>query len=160
MSDHDEALDAEAFAQRAEHCRTAMAQFEWLVGSWLGHGTHGGEARVCHVETRYLFDGSFLESRERIYTPSGELEHEDLTIFGSAPESGPSEFFAVVYMPGGLAIHYRVEVNVDTILCEPEEFGARLSLLQTGNGYRARIFYPDEDGAWFEDAVVDYEGRQ
>jgi hypothetical protein len=159
MSDHDEALDAEAFAQRAEHCQQAMKQFAWLAGSWLGYGTHGGESRVCHVEARFLFDGTFLESRERIYTPSGELEHEDLTIFGAAPESGPSEFYAVVYMPGGLAVHYGVEVNGDSILCEPEEFGARLSLLQTGNGYRARVFYPDEEGTWFEDAVIDYEPR-
>lgn len=160
MSDDEETLDAESFERRAGHCRTAMRQLDWLTGSWIGHGMHGGEARVCHVESKLLFDGTFLECRERIYTPSGELEHEDLTIFGAAPENGPSEYFAVVYMPGGLAVHYRVESSLDTILCEPEEFGARLSLTQTGDGYRARIFYPDEGGAWIEDAVVDYEPRQ
>jgi len=160
MSEHDDVVDAESLAKRADACRASMRQIAWLAGSWTGHGTHGGEPRVCHVESRFLFDGTFLESRERIFTPSGTLEHEDLTIVGASPEHGSSEFWAIVYMPGGLAVHYAVEFHNGTIVCEPQEFGARLSLQQTGDGYRARIFYPDEAGSWFEDAVVEYEPRQ
>ena len=114
---------------------------------------------MCEVETRLLFDGTFLESRERIFTSVGVVEHEDLTIYAAAPEDGPGVLVATAYMIGGLVVRYRVGVSGETITCDPEGIGARLSISRSEDGYRVRIFYPDETGAWAEDAVVAYEPR-
>lgn len=162
MTDEQEndALEAEAWARRADQCRGAIARLGWLVGSWRGHGTHGGSPRVCEVETRLLFDGSFLESRERIYTADGVLEHEDLTIYVADPDAGHASFWATAYIRGGLAIRYKVHASGNEIVCEPEMFGARLAIQRVDGGYRVRIFYPNDDGGWIEDAVVEYEPRE
>jgi hypothetical protein len=151
------AFDTERWDRHAESSRQAISQIEWLVGRWIGHGEHDGAPRVCEVETRLLFDGSFMESRERIYTAAGILEHEDLTVYGASPEDGPDDLWAHVYMAGGVALRYRVQVFNDSVLCEPEGLGSRLSIQRDGDGYKVRIFYPDDHGSWVEDAVVEYE---
>ncbi len=145
--------------RRALECREAVERIAWLAGTWRGQGTQDGVARVCEVETRLLFDGTFVESRERIYTSAGDLEHEDLTIYGASPETGPGALWAASFMNGGVAVHYNVRVSGDAITCEPTEIGARLAIDRISNGYRVRIFYPDEQGAWSEGAVVDYTPR-
>jgi hypothetical protein len=161
MSEQEEAqaLDAEAWERRAIECRASVERLAWLAGSWRGHGTQGGVARVCEVETRLLFDGTFLESRERIYTSAGVLEHEDLTVYGAAPEDGHGALWARSFMVGGLAVSYRVRVTGAGVTCHPDGLGARLAIERTDEGYRARIFYPDDNGAWAENAVVEYTPR-
>jgi hypothetical protein len=161
MSEQEEAqaLDAEAWERRAIECRAAVERLAWLAGSWRGHGSHGGVARVCEVETRLLFDGSFLESRERIYTSAGVVEHEDLTVYGASPEDGPGALWATSFIAGGLAVSYRVTVSDTSVTCDPEGLGVRLAIDRTADGYRVRIFYPDDTGAWAENAVVDYTPR-
>ena len=154
------ALDAQAWERRAALCRDRIARIGWLAGSWRGHGLHGGVPRVCEVETRLLFDGGFLEARERIFTPEGIVEHEDLTIYGVDPDEGPGTYWATAFIRGGLAVKYVVHVSGEQIVCDPEQFGARLSIMRTGDGYRVRIFYPDGQGGWLEDAVVEYLPRE
>ena len=161
MSEQEEAqaLDAEAWERRAIECRGAVERLGWLAGSWRGHGTQGGVPRVCEVETRVLFDGTFLESRERIYTAAGIVEHEDLTIYGASPEDGPSALWARSFIAGGLAVSYRVHVSGTSVTCDPEGLGVRLAIDRTDEGYRVRIFYPDDNGGWAENAVVEYTPR-
>ena len=161
MSELDEAraLDVEAWERRAAECRASLSRLEWLAGSWRGHGVQGGVARVCEVENRLLFDGSFLESRERIFTSTGILEHEDLTIYAAEPENGPGALGATSYMAGGLVVRYCVTVSNETITCDPEGVGARLARERAEDGYRVRIFYRDDEGVWAEDAVVVYAPR-
>lgn len=162
MSEQEEAraLEAEAWERRAAECQASIARLSWLAGSWRGHGAQGGVARMCEVETHLLFDGTFLEARERIYTSAGVLEHEDLTVYAASPEDGPGAIVATAYMVGGLVVRYRVGVSGETITCDPEGIGARLSIARSDDGYRVRIFYPDESGAWAEDALVTYEPRR
>lgn len=145
--------------RRALDCREAVGRIAWLAGTWRGHGMQDGVARVCEVETRILFDGTFVESRERIFTSDGVLDHEDLTIYGASPEQGPGTLWAESFMHGGVVVHYNVRVSGDAITCEPTELGARLAVERTSAGYRVRIFYPDEHGAWSEGAVVEYTPR-
>jgi hypothetical protein len=152
-------MSEQDWERHAAACREAVERLSWLAGVWRGHGTQGGVARVCDVDTHVLFDGSFLESRERIYTSDGVLEHEDLTVYGATPEDGVPALWAESFMRGGHAVRYRVHVSGSTITCVPESFGARLSIDRTADGYRVRIFYPDEQGAWTEDAVVEYSPR-
>jgi hypothetical protein len=154
------ALDAQAWERRAALCREQIDRIAWLAGSWRGHGLHGGVPRVCEVEARLLFDGSFLEARERIYTPEGALEHEDVTVYGADPDGEQSPYWAMAFIRGGLAVRYTVHVSGDQIVCDPDQFGARLSIARDGDGYRVRIFYPDNRGAWVEDAVVEYAPRE
>ena len=161
MADEDEAraLDAEGWERRAAECRDSVGRLAWLAGEWRGHGTQGGVPRVCEVESKMRFDGTFLESHERIFTSAGVLEHEDLTIYAASPEDGPGVMTATAYMVGGLVVRYRVSVSGESVICEPEDLGARLAISRTDDGYRVRIFYPNERGAWTEDAVVEYTPR-
>ena len=62
-------------------------------------------------------------------------------------------------MAGGLAVSYRVRVTGLGLTCHPDGLGARLAIERTDEGYRARIFYPDDNGAWAENAVVEYTPR-
>jgi hypothetical protein len=152
-----EDLDQLHWDRRKAECRDAILQLGWLVGRWRGHGEVADGLRVSDVETKVLFDGTFIESRERIFTARGELEHEDLTIYGAAPEKGPGELWANLYMLGGIAARYKVTVLGDNILCEPEGMGARLSIARADDGYRVRVFFPSETGGWVEDATLTYE---
>jgi hypothetical protein len=152
-----EELDEVQWERRRAECRDAVAQLGWLLGRWRGHGDSPAGARVSDVETRVLFDGTFVESRERIFTNRGEVEHEDLTIYGAAPENGPGELWAHLYMAGGISARYRVTVLGDNVLCEPEGFGARLSLTRAGDGYRVRVYFPSETGGWVENSTLAYE---
>jgi hypothetical protein len=152
-----EDLDQVHWDRRKAKCRDAVAQLDWLVGRWRGHGEAPSGPRISDVETKVLFDGTFIESRERIYTAHGELEHEDLTVYGAAPEKGSGELWANLYMIGGITTRYRVTVLGDNILCEPEGVGARLSMARAGDGYHVRVFFPGETGGWVEDAMLTYE---
>ncbi len=150
-------LDEVRWESRKNACREEVAQLSWLVGRWRGRGESTNGTRVSDVETRLLFDGTFLESHEKIYTAAGDLEHEDMTIYGAAPEKGRGELWAQLFMLGGLTTKYSVTIFGDTILCEPEGYGARLSFLREGDGYRVRVYFPDGRGAWVEDASLRYE---
>jgi hypothetical protein len=152
-------MSEQDWERRAAQCRNAMSRLSWLVGSWRGHGTQNGVARICEVETQLLFDGTFLQSRERIYTSAGVVEHEDLTVYNASPDEGADAIWATAYMIGGNVVRYRVHVSGGTVTCEPEGFGARLSIERLADAYRVRIFYPNDAGAWTEDAVVDYTRR-
>lgn len=152
-----ESLDERAWAQRTEQCRAAMEQLRWMLGRWRGRGETSSGIRVSDVETRLLFDGTFVESRERVYATSGELESDDITIYGAAPEKGPNEVWAHLYMLGGITARYAVNILGETMLCEPEGYGARLSITQQDDGYRVRVYFPDGKGNWIEDAALTYE---
>ena len=150
-------LDEEDWEQRRLACCRAILQLRWMVGRWRGQGTSSSGPIVSSVESRMLLGGTFLESRERTYRSSGQLESEDITIYGAAPEKGPGELWAQIYMLGGVSLRYTVYVYGESVLCEPEGYGARLSFMRDGDGYRARVYFPDADGLWVEDATLHYE---
>jgi hypothetical protein len=152
-----EQLDEAHWNRRRAECRDTIATLAWMFGRWRGHGESPAGPRISDVETKAIFDGTFVESRERVYTARGELEHEDLTIYGAEPERGPGEMWAHLYIPGGIMTRYRVSVLGDNVVCEPEDFGARLSIARAGDGYRVRVFFPGEAGGWVEDSTLTYE---
>lgn len=104
-----------------------------------------------------LFDGAFIRSHERTFTSSGQLENEDMTVYGASPEKGKGELWADLYISGGLTTRYTVTVFGDTILCEPKGFGARISYAREGDGYRVRVYFPSERGGWTEDSSLRYD---
>jgi hypothetical protein len=150
-------LDEAGWERRQAACRAEIAQLDWLIGRWRGRGESTTGTRVSDVETQKLFDGTFLRSHERTYTATGELEQEDMTVFGSSPEKGEGELWAHIYMTGGLTTTYNVTIFADTVLCEPRGFGARLSFAREGDGYRVRVYFPGERGTWVEDSSLRYE---
>ena len=56
------------------------------------------------------------ESRERIFTSAGVLEHEDLTVYAASPEEGPGVLVATAYMVGGLAMLFGKYVVLPTAI--------------------------------------------
>jgi hypothetical protein len=128
-----------------------------MVGRWRGHGRSTIRPLISEVETRPLLDGTFLESRERVYTTDGQLDYEDLMIYGAAPEKGAQALWAHLYMLGGVSTRYTVDAYGESVLCEPEDYGARLSFVREGDGYRARVYFLDAAGLWAEDATLHYQ---
>lgn len=148
--------EVERWERYARECRDLVRQLEWLAGRWRGHGDSSAGPRVTELQVRLLFDGTFLESRERAYGASGELEHEDLTLYGASPGE-PDELWAQLFMPGGIVTGYAVTVFGDTMLCEPQGLGARISYLREGDGFRVTIYFPDGKDGWVKDSVLTYE---
>jgi hypothetical protein len=157
MAEDHEIRGADQWKVRLAECREAVAQLEWLVGRWRGYGEYQGSGRESIVETKYFFDRSFIESRERIYTPDGKLEHEDLTIYAAARGRGPGEVCAHLYITGGLIIRYKVEVFGESLLADPEDFGSRLAIQRLGDSLRMRVYSQDDQKTWIEDVTLDYE---
>jgi hypothetical protein len=153
----DEEPQAADLERYAHACRRSLAELDWLIGRWHGRGVKDGTTRISDVNTRYLFDSTFIMAREKIYSTNGDLEHEDITIYGVSPGDEAGEMWAQVYMRGGITLRYRVEVLGTSILCEPVSYGSRLSLRSVGDDYTTTIYVPDGRGGWIEDAVLQYE---
>ena len=76
-----------SWEERGARARDGLGALQFLVGEWTGEGHSHGEPVVGRLKVWSCFGDTFLEARETLTTPSGELEHEDACFYRYDPES-------------------------------------------------------------------------
>ncbi len=139
MSDHLTAWQA-----RARLCRDRLAPLRFLVGRFKGHGTDSGQPVHAEAEGLLRLDGSWLELRERLLSPEGELLYEDFALYRYDPvEEG---LRVLHFMERSWHSQYPVHVvEQDALHWTTGVGGPRVHIRATTDGWASRVTLPDED---------------
>jgi hypothetical protein len=133
-----------AWQARTDSCRERLRPIGFLLGRFEGRGTDSGQPVLAQATGALLLDGSWLELRERLLSPEGELLYEDFALY----RYDPSEEGLRVLHFMERAWHSQYPVHLDELgnLHWTTGVGGPRVLIQPAEaGWSSRVTLPDEE---------------
>jgi hypothetical protein len=135
--------DFSAWQARTRACIDGLLPLGFLVGSFEGRGSDSGQPILAQATGRLLLDGSWLELRERLLSPAGELLYEDFALYRHDPKEGGLR--VLHFMERAWHAQYPVHVDAQGALDWTTGVGGpRVRLHPTDAGWNSRVTLPDE----------------
>ncbi len=136
--------DLTAWQARTSLCLEGLDPLRFLVGRFEGRGTDSGEPILATAHGRLLLDGSWLELRERLLGPDGDLLYEDFALYRFDPtEEG---LRVLHFMERAWHAQYPVHVDADGAAhWTTGPVGPRVRLEATEDGWCSRVTMPGDD---------------
>jgi hypothetical protein len=132
-----------AWQARDQRCRDALEPLGFLVGRFEGRGLDSGEPVRCEAVGELRLDGSWLELRERLLDPEGDLLYEDFALY----RFDPTEDGLRVLHFMGRAWHSQYPVHLEergALRWTTGVGGPGVRLEATEQGWRSQVTLPDE----------------
>jgi len=132
-----------AWQARTRQSLDGITPVGFLVGDFEGQGTDSGQPVLAEATGRLLLDGSWIELRERLLSPEGELLYEDFALYRFDPaEEG---LRVMHFMERAWHNQYPVHIDPEGALHWTTGVGGpRVVIRATAEGWGSTVTLPDE----------------
>jgi len=115
-----------------------------MLGRWTGSGESDGQAISGTLQVQAILGGTFLEAIERLYTSSGELDHEDRVFYRYSVED---HSFRALHLqaPGWTADRYvDLSADGDGLTWSGGPTIPRVRITRAGDTLRVAVWMPED----------------